>query len=611
MAFIQDTIPPPNKIEQFSLKDFTGGLNNNSELLEINEATDLLNMAFTNDTVMEKRYGITYLNDEVYDGKITFMDVFRTYRDGDKQIVCTNSGIYVDGELLSEVEGQVRGVTHSGKYYFVDGDSFYVYGSTFPTEENDYVSIIKPEPEPEEEPKEDDEEETEVEEEYFLFKIVSSPEEYTPLSKEHQRGKDVYNYETGEVHYEPCLHELEDPYKNANVVPSSPTYIVSFDDRLYLSGDKDDDDNVFISDVQNSYYFPASLPLQPTPDSDKVRGLIVYDSGVLIGRGGDMYIVHGKTNNPELGHDMFKLHKINTHTGIASDSSMCVVHNHLFFLGSDGVAYALGTTRMDERFLHTQIISRQLDLFKAPFNFTYKDLESATSVFHAEEWYVSIKDKVLVYNYRLRAWTLYESHDATYLIRLNNAVVWGNSEGRLSTYGEGFLDYGVPFKCVWSSRWFDMDNANAHKQFREFFIVAHTFEEINSDVRVKFEVDYVDVEEEELIDNQMSIWGVSVFGDRFITRNINASLPFVLGRRGRQIRFTLRNGYTPEAPVESVYDLEYVEKVYYGYLTYVNEEEAYYLYTHNGWVKQSLGVDLDQRMRVYQINGEYEFRGKR
>lgn len=594
MAFIQKVTPPPNQVHQFSLKDFSGGLNNNSELLEPNQATSVMNMSFTNDTIMEKRFGIEHFNETDYNGKITFIDEFGTYTDGDKFIVATDTHLYVDDVELVEVAGTVRGATYNGKYYFVDGDKLRVYG-VFPHEAGDYVGIVGEHP---------------GEGEYAVLTLVSPPEDYTPLSDEHTRGKEVYNFDEGTIHYEPSQLELEDAYKNGNVVPSNVKYIAVYDGRLYLSGDKDDDDNIFISDVNQPYYFPVATALQPTPNSDKVKGLLVYDDGVLVGRGEDMYFISGKTNNPEIGHELFKLRKINTHTGIASDDGMCIVHNHLFFVGSDGVMYALGTTKMDERLLHTQIISRQLDLFKEPFNFTYEDLESVTSIFHEEQWYVSIRDLVLVYHYRLRGWTIYDSHDATCFARINNEVVWGNSVGRLSSYAENFLDYGEPFECKWSSKWFDMGDANAFKQFREFFLVAHTFRHINSDVRVKFEIDYVDVKNEVLIANQMSIWGVSVFGDRFITRNTNASLPFVLGRRGRQIRISLKNGYYPNDPVETEYDLQYIRELYVGYLVYVNEEETYFLYTDEGWEKQEV-AQLDQRMRVYQINGEYEYRGKR
>ena len=57
MAYIQKNTPPPNKILNFSLRNFSGGLNNASDLLEDNESSDLLNMSFVDETLLEKRKG--------------------------------------------------------------------------------------------------------------------------------------------------------------------------------------------------------------------------------------------------------------------------------------------------------------------------------------------------------------------------------------------------------------------------------------------------------------------------------------------------------------------------------------------------------------------------
>ena len=47
-----------------------------------------------------------------------------------------------------------------------------------------------------------------------------------------------------------------------------------------------------------------------------------------------------------------------------------------------------------------------------------------------------------------------------------------------------------------------------------------------------------------------------------------------------------------------------------GTLVYVTAVASYYLYTDNAW-KLLTSEQLNQRMKIYQINGEYEFRGKR
>jgi hypothetical protein len=141
--------------------------------------------------------------------------------------------------------------------------------------------------------------------------------------------------------------------------------------------------------------------------------------------------------------------------------------------------------------------------------------------------------------------------------------------------------------------------------------VAHTFDDFNSDVYVSFEVDHADVPSKSQIRNQMSIWGKSLFGDRFIARNINASLPFVIGRRGRTIRFTVSNGFFFVGNLPEINDLNEFVNPKTQDMVYVEEDESYYKYEDRKWHKLILAEDLNQPMRLYEINGSYELRGKR
>ena len=107
--------------------------------------------------------------------------------------------------------------------------------------------------------------------------------------------------------------------------------------------------------------------------------------------------------------------------------------------------------------------------------------------------------------------------------------------------------------------------------------------------------------------------GQKQMGDRFINRLINESLPFIIGRRGRNISFKFSNGYFVHGEVEKYEDLEYYIGRSEGVLVRVTddeEKEGYYLYTEGQW-KLMEEDDLNQRMKIYQINGDYEMRGKR
>lgn len=593
MAWIQKNTPPPNRVLNFSLRNFAGGINNKSDILQENEAYRLRNMVFDEDELMVKRKGQVLHSFVDFGSPVRFIDEFAPYTDSNKLITSTNAKLYVDGVFLRNVSGAVVGTNFNGLYFFTDTDKLYVYGK-FPQASTTYIKVTG----------------TPVNS-YQVFEVISPPA-YTPLDSSHKQGITSYNYTNKTVHYEPCLLEQNDTSKGFNVLPQGAKYVTVYNGRLIVSGAEKDDDNVYLTEVRNPYYFPVALPMQLPPNSDKIVGLTVYDNAIVVGRGRDFYKIEGMTNNPSFGLPLFTLRRLNTHTGLASHSSMRVAHNHLFFLGSDGIAYGMSSVNQDEKVLATTVLSRQVDLLKDPFNFTKADLTGAVSFFHDNTWYISIKDKVLIYSYQHRAWSYLTELNARSFYNLNGELIWGNDANKIAKFGDTFLDFGtVPYEASWTSKMFDMNDANSFKQFREFFIVAHTYNDRASDIRLTFEVDYVDVKEEILVKNQISVFGRTKFGERFITRNINASAPFVIGRRGRGIRFTLTNGYTPTpTPVQDYSDLYSIQGIKNGMICMVTSENAYYAYKDGAWTKKET-ADLDQRMKIYQVNGEYEFRGKR
>lgn len=594
MAYIQRSIPPPNKPITFSMTNFCGGLNNKSEQdIQSNQASELMNIRFADNTAIENRYGSKYYDDLQLDGEVVWIDEFKPYDDVNVLIRATDDNIYVDNSILSDINGKPNGVNHQGKYFFADGSKLWVYGY-FAQVTSTYENVIG----------------TPIND-YVLMEIVSPDISAVRLGTAYTQGVLNIDYNNYQIYYVPCENEFQDYYSGANVVPSNPKYIVSRAGRLYVAGNTEDDDMIYITDLLHPWYFPVCLPIQLPPNSDVITSLVVYDNATLIGRKEDIHVITGNTMMTDAGTEIFQLRKLNSHTGIVNNDVVKVAHNYLFFLGNDGNCYALSNTRVDESTLATILISKNIDMAKPPLNLLNHEIELATSYFFENEWYVSISDVVLVYNYPLQAWTVYNQLDATSFYVKDRELLWGSKDGRIKMFDKfNFLDVDKPYKSYWYSKRFDMDNANNYKQFREYFLVANTFDDYPSDIDITFEVDYADVSDKFTIVNKKSIWGVSRFGDRFITRNINESVPFVIGRRGRSIRFKLSCGYFVDGEVDTYTDLISYRGRTNNMLVYVVDEDAYYLYYDRDWTKFEL-EDLNQRMRIYQINGDYELRGKR
>ncbi len=594
VAFIQKTTPPPNKIYNFTLSNFVGGINNCSHQLLPNEARDLRNMSFADDTLMEKRYGFKYVDESIINEDITFIDEYKPYCDDDVFIKASDKAVYVDNEVIQSVTGKVCGVNYNGNYYFADGEKLYCYGLFPQTSISPYVTVTG----------------TAIND-YMVFEIINPPAGYTPLNDTHTQGVMHYNFTDKKMWYEPCINEVSDTYKGANFLPENPKFLAVHKGRLIITGCEKDDDNVFISDLNNANYFPVSLPIQLPPNSDKIKGVRIYDDSIVIGRENDIYAISGSTNNPNVGFDVFTLRRLNTHCGFVNNASIDIANNYLFYLGSDGNAYALSSAKYSDKALITTIISKQIDLFKFPFEYELSDLVDANSIFHKDEWFLTIQNKTLVYSYRHMAWTVYINMDSLDFYKLNGELIWSRG-GHIATQSDdNYIDYeNIPYQSYWMSRNFDMEDPSTFKQFKEFFLVAHVYNDYISNIDIMFEIDYVDVFGKETLSNQISVWGRAKWGDRFITRNIVTSLPMTIGRRGRTISFKFSNGYSLHDTVADLTELSEVLGKKEGMLIYVTSKNKYYLYSNFEWVETVLG-DLNQAMKLYQVNGDYELRGKR
>lgn len=596
MAYIQKNVPPPNQSIPYSIIDFSGGLNNRSTILDKNEASDLLNMSFSDNTLMKRRNGTKYYDALALNSPIVFIDRYEPYDDRPFIIRATENAVYAENVKIADVSGAIHGKTYMGQYVFVDGYSIRKYG-IFPQTSDTYTRIVG----------------TPVNA-YIVMKLVNPPDGYTPLGTEHTRGVWNYDYSKLELWYEPCENEMVDTYKGANVIPAEAKYIEVYGERLILAGDSSDDDNVFISDISNGLYFPVFLPIQMPPNSDKITGLVNFQDTLVVGRQRDLHVIYGNTNRSEMNTSLFRLKQINSHTGFANQKAINQAHNYLFFVGYDGNAYAMHTTETDVKLVATSILNRQIDITRSPIDATLEDARNSASVFYDDEWHIAIGDKTLIYSYRTRGWTMYKYHEfnATCFFNNDDYIMIGTNLGRIIQQDDDrFLDVeDMPYYSFWASRREDMDSPSIFKQFREFFIVANTFEGNASDISLRFEIDYVDVDESHTVSNQLSIFGKSVWGDRFINRNIVASLPIIIGRRGRTIRFIFSNGYFPSASVDELVELDGYLNLKEGTLVWVNSEESYYLYTDFAWYKKDI-EDFNQAMLIQELNGEFELRGKR
>lgn len=548
MAYIQKTSPPPNKIDYFAISDFSGGLNNRDAYMEIadNESINLLNVDIFRENGVVWQRGGTRLKDAVALGApITLLDEFKRTT-GNQVLRATDSELYAETLKVTDLAGRMQGVTYQDKYLFADGGGLYSYGS-FPQTGGTYITIVGT-------PTTAD----------IVMQVAGEQVGYTPLDETHDIGVTVYDYTARKVYYNPCQNELDDYSKGANFPPSIPTCLDSKEGRLYVAGDDDLPYTIFISDIQNAYYFPVSVGLQIAPRGDKITTLIEFHEVMIVGTEERFHAIYGNTNRTDLNFDLFYMKDLNVHTGIANPNTAVRVNNYLYYLGSDGEVYSMYTPQTDTTKIMTTILTQKVRIYEEPLNIGTETFADACAIFYNDYYWLSLGDKVLVFSYTIRGWTVYDSINATAFDVQNFMLQIGNTSGRVVTYDRDELnDQGVAISAYWKSKRFSMGYPSRIKKFKSMYVVVHTFDTFDSTINVSFEVDYEDIENIETVKNQISRWGSAVFGDRFITRNINKSLPININRRGRLISFIFANDV------------------------------------------------VDESMRVYEVNGEYELRGFR
>jgi len=576
MAFVRSNSVPPDPTYPFSVRDFLGGLNNVEPMtnIEDNEASDIMNIMFSSDGTIEKRYGTSKARTKDYGGAITYLDEYMPINSTNKQILATLTELYIDETKLCDVDGQIDGVNYRGKFYFVDGEYLYVYdGTTYyrvteaPQQSltadalTDAAIIYIDEWDDRLTIGDDvviesvggthtttisalDEENLKVTmTDVLTFDVVDGDlvRFFIPQDTTYTIGEWEYDATNHLAWYQPCANELSDAYLGENLVPTGCKYIELRENRLYLAGADNNPHTVFISDVENGLYFPVVLPLALPPNSDIIRGMKLFHGAMIVGRTRDIYAIYGDTNRLDVGTTFYQK-QIATSTGFMSHRSIKHIQNYLMFVGADGDLYTIHTPNTDVNMLANLKRNQKVDFKLHPILADTSDLEDAVAIVHNNEYWLSLGDKVVVYSYDHQAFAVYDSFNAESFYVMDGVLQFGNSDGYLMKYDTSrFNDDGVAISSYYASKRYDMGESIRIKQFKEAYLVAKTYSNYDSSFKVVFEIDYNDTEYEPTITSEIAVWGRVTWGERLITRNISKSLPLMIGQRGRLVKFIISN----------------------------------------------------------------------
>ena len=646
MASTKLSIPTENSKITFVLNDFSGGLVNNvndAKMLD-KQSPDMLNMQFRNDGLIQKRPGIVFVEnvaDISTDKGSTLVHVIPyEYKPNEylKLYVMSDYAYYIEEnvpkifwvhpvtDVATEtpegeptfgqkgVDRRLKYVQYNGSIIFTDGTYLYEFK---------YESKATPK----------------------VYKYVSPPKDYVPAPTPSITGETktnltrTYNYsnhtcELYEKWYEPCEYELADGYKGTGVTPPSIGCLALHKDRIYVSGSSVDPNMIWISDILNPCYFPASLVLQTPPTDDLITALYVYNDELIVGRTHSIYALSGNTNREDSSY-AYNLYKLNVHTGMPNDYSANQIYNMFFFVGTDGNMYKLHPPSTVSDSIYTTKLNLNLDITLPPFNLTNHNCLYASSIFDSSEglWYVQIAGHTLVYSYQLMAWTRYNNINAVSFHTINNDIYFTSLNGSIyqmpskdgnQKYYDEFYEsalgktINLPVSAYWTSRNMDMGQPARVKQFRDTYIVTESFEDYPTTVNVKYEVDYVDIFDIFKIENEIAKWNRAIWDKhKFISRNIDRSLPLMINRRGRTLKVYYGCGYEYDkvwlvrpAPSDvEEYKLVYVKSDDKLYLRVPRKEGP--MSTFDRYFEELGESEYNQALLVHNLMGLYQLKGYR
>lgn len=181
MPFIQNNPLPPNKTYSLNLQSFSGGLNNRNDLLNQDEASDLLNVNFYGDTLMQKRFGLVTVDEFVLDGSVSYVGRYEPYNAASVLMRASKGKLYAGTASVANISGDISAVNYMGKFIFADGESLFQYG-TFPQSSSTHVMVIG----------------TPVST-AVVMQVTNAGNDYTPLSDTYVTGVQVYDYSNNKI----------------------------------------------------------------------------------------------------------------------------------------------------------------------------------------------------------------------------------------------------------------------------------------------------------------------------------------------------------------------------------------------------------------------------
>lgn len=590
--------------QQFVLSNFGGGFNNvePDDTIADNEFTDTKNMRFVGQTLMEKRQGIGYVNAEAFpdlDSSVSFIDSFETLSGNKKLVRGTSSEVYMDNTKIADVQGDIQGTTYFGKYYFVDGHNLFMYdGKTYKVLSDPHTAIT--------ENSANNATVFHVENipeivntsnahgfgkftvltsmligytgsEKFITKNITSIDRtnktitinssfgypiratgsiayYYTLDDNDSTGYEEWDDTDKWICYVPCYSQLADANSGVGYVPSNPNVLTVHQNRLVISGDKDNPHTFCIS-TQDGYgillpmYFPSNAIMSCSANGKPIIDMFTFDGALIVGRNEDIYVMYGDSIYSSSLTTRYYMKRMDATVGFMCRNCGALMNNYYIYLGYDGRFYGLNTPTTFVEYLVTKPLDWKLDIYGSPFNFSKGIVINIDTVPYKNEVIFALpNDFVVVYNYDNMAYTYYTGWKAKCLYTDGLMLHIGTTDGKFLQWKDYddkcYDDLGRAISCALATKRYDLQATANFKYFKRFMLTTHAYDFATCNIQTDFQVDTFSIfgDEEYELHSSNATFGISEWGKAFFgNQEILKSGWYNLDIRGRNIKFTFSN----------------------------------------------------------------------
>ena len=280
-------------------------------------------------------------------------------------------------------------------------------------------------------------------------------------------------------------------YATGQVNTPKAKFMEVFQNMLATAGDPNNPSRVWLSEQFAPQVFgdgSSGTGIQgdfldiAVDDGEQVTGLAVSDGALMVGKQTSIYRVDFTGN----ASNSWSVRKVHGQVGVLSNWSMQIIPDGLFFLSERGPAICYGTysdvlpqTRMIQN-LFDNTAAESFDLDSMIYTVACNDTTRNQILMTVSSPGVTIRDRILSYDYEQKMFGLYDGYQANYLATIGDSngfpVLWnGNLSGQvfqrsLITSGTPYYDNGAAIITSFSTPNIDLGDPATFSQPEFFYL---------------------------------------------------------------------------------------------------------------------------------------------